>query len=118
MQQDWLCVRFYKPVQKEIRTWPIEVKKDLGSILTKLQKRQKVGWPDVDSVRSIGAGCAEIRLSNQDGIFRVFFVVETVFGILVFHSFRKKTQQTPGSEKLIARKRLNAFLQELKNEKK
>ena len=118
MQQDWICVRFYRPAQKEIRTWPTEVKKDLGSILTKLQKRQRVGWPDVDSVRTIGAGCAEIRISSQEGIYRCFFILETEFGILVFHSFKKKTQQTPESEKQIARKRLNTFLLELQSEKK
>ena len=34
----WLSVIFYEPARKEIFSWPIEIKKDLGSILTKLQK--------------------------------------------------------------------------------
>lgn len=40
---NWLSVIFYDPARKEILTWPIEIKKDLGSILTKLQKKENVG---------------------------------------------------------------------------
>lgn len=38
-----LNVIIYEPARKEILTWPLEIKKDLGSILTKLQKGEPVG---------------------------------------------------------------------------
>lgn len=113
----WLDVYIYEPARKELLKWPIAVKKDLGSILTKLQKLEPVGLPDIDSMRSVSPGCSEVRLKDSTGIYRAFFVIETEYGILLFHSFKKKTQKTPQKEIDTAKKRLKAFLEELENEK-
>ncbi len=109
-----LNVTIYEPARKEILTWPLEIKKDLGSILTKLQKGEPVGYPDVDSMRSVGPGCIEVRLKGADGIYRGFCVIKVESGILVFHSFKKKTQKTPLKEIETGKKRLKALLEELK----
>jgi phage-related protein len=109
-------VLIYDPARKEIVSWPFEIKKDLGSILTKLQKGDSVGYPDVDSMRSVAPACFEVRLKGSDGIYRIFCVIKTEFGILVFHSFKKKTQKTPLKEIETGRKRLAAFLKELESE--
>jgi phage-related protein len=114
--KNWLLVHIYDPARNEIVEWPIEVKKDLGSILTKLQKREKVGMPDVRTMPSIAKGCSEIRLKDASGIFRVFYVIESEEGILVFHAFKKKTEQTPQKEIETAQKRLKVFLKELEDE--
>ena len=45
-------VLMYKSARNEILSWPLEVKKDFGSVLTKLQKGESVGYPDVDSRKS------------------------------------------------------------------
>jgi phage-related protein len=113
---NWLLVQIYDPARDEIIDWPIEVRKDLGSVLTKLQKREKVGMPDVRAMPSIAKGCFEIRLKDASGIFRVFFVLVSETGVLVFHAFQKKTEQTPQKEIEVARRRLHVFLEELKNE--
>jgi hypothetical protein len=42
----WFNVIIYEPARKEILSWPMAIKKDLGSILTKLQKGSPVGAPD------------------------------------------------------------------------
>lgn len=110
-------VLLYDPARKEITSWPFEIKKDLGSILTKFQKGNSVGYPDVDSMRSVAQGCFEVRLKGADGIYRVFCLIKTEYGILVFHSFKKKTQKTPQKEIETGKKRLSAFLKELENEK-
>ena len=49
-------------------------------------------------MKSVAIGCFEIRLKGGDGIYRVFYVLKTEVGILVFHSFKKKTQKTPIKE--------------------
>lgn len=113
----WLDVIIYEPARKEILSWPLEVKKDLGSILTKLQKGDSVGFPDTDSMRSVANGCFEIRLKGSDGIYRAFYVIETEYGILLFHSFKKKTQKTPVQEIETGRRRLKNQLKELNDEK-
>lgn len=93
--KNWLNVIIYEPARKEILSWPLKIKKDLGSILTKLQKSESVGFPDTDSMRSVAVGCCEIRLKSADGIYRAFYIIKTEYGILLFHSFKKKTQKTP-----------------------
>lgn len=114
----WLTVIFYKPLQKEIKLWPSEVRKDLGSVITKLQKGQSVGEAETKIVKSLGPGCFEIRLKSMDGIYRVFYILQTDLGILIFHGFKKKTQKTPLNEIETGIRRKNLMLKELKNEKK
>jgi hypothetical protein len=42
----WIPVRFYDIVRDVIHGWPLEVKKELGSVLTRLQKGESTGMPD------------------------------------------------------------------------
>ncbi len=65
---------------------------------------------------TVGAGVFEIRLKDASGIFRVFYIIKVEYGILVFHSFKKKTQKTPVHEIASGQKRLREFLRELKDE--
>lgn len=96
--------------------WPLEAKKDLDSILTKLHKGAEVGFPYTDPFGTIAPGVFEIRVKEASGIFRTFYLVKRERGILVFHAFKKKTQKTPKQEIDTARKRLNQFLKDLENE--
>jgi phage-related protein len=91
----------------------MEVKKELGSVLTLLQKGERVGMPDIRAMPTVGKGVSEIRISTSSGAFRAFFVVWTQFGILVFHGFQKKSQATSKIEIETGKKRLRAFLEEL-----
>ena len=114
--KNWLQVFISDQARKEIRRWPMEVKKDLGAILSKIQKGEPVGYPDTEPMRTVAAGVFEIRLKDVSGIFRVFYLIKTEHGIVVFHSFKKKSQKTPLHEIETARLRLNAYLMELNNE--
>ena len=116
-KEKWLSVVFYEPARKEIISWPAEIKKDLGSILTKLQKGESVGAPDSKAMKTVATGCFEIRLKGPDGIYRAFYILKTELGILVFHGFKKKTQKTPIKEIEVGKVRLSALLKELGNEK-
>lgn len=111
-------VYLHEPARKEILSWPIEIKKDFGSILTKIQLDEKVGYPDLDSMKAVASGCFEIRLKGPDGVYRAFCMIKVEIGILVFHSFKKKSQKTPIKEIETGRRRLSAFLKELSLEKK
>ncbi len=116
VNKNWLQVFISDQARKEIHRWPIEVKKDLGAILTKIQKGESVGYPDTEPMRTVAVGVFEIRLKDISGIFRVFYLIKTEHGIVVFHSFKKKSQKTPLHEIETARLRLNAYLKELNNE--
>ncbi len=110
-------VYFHDSARKEIRGWSVDIKKELGTVLTRLRLGESVGMPDVRAMPSVAKGASEIRIKDASGIYRVFFVIQTDVGILVFHGFKKKTQQTPQVEIETGKKRLKAFLEELKNEK-
>jgi phage-related protein len=113
---NWLKVFIYDPARREIQRWPAEVKKDFGSILTQLQKGEAVGFPDTKPMANLAPGAFEIRLKEASGAYRAFFVVRSGTGIVVFHSFKKKSRKTPTQELETGRKRLNAFLKELEDE--
>lgn len=117
MHQDWLQVFISDQAGREIRSWPLEVKKDFGSILTKLQMGGAVGYPDTKPMSTVAKGVLEIRLKDASGIFRAFYLVKTELGIVVFHSFKKKSQKTPRHEIETGRLRLAAYLKELNDER-
>ncbi|MNL37861.1 hypothetical protein D3C87_1600340 [compost metagenome] len=102
--------------QKEIRSWPLEIKKDLGALLTKLQRGDFVSYPDSSPMKSVASGCFELRLRGAEGIYRVFYILKSEIGIVVFHAFQKKTQKTPLQEIETGKRRLKLFLQELLDE--
>jgi len=51
-----------------------------------------------------------VRVRGEDGVFRVFYYTASATGVLVFHTFAKKTQRTPLQEIELARKRLKELL--------
>ena len=116
VSKTWLQVFISDPARKEILRWPMDVKKDLGAILTKLQKGSPVGYPDTEPMNTVAAGVFEIRLKDSSGIFRAFYLIKTEHGIIVVHSFKKKSQKTAKHEIETARLRLNAYLAELSDE--
>lgn len=68
----------------------------LGKNLYRLQMGERVGT----------------ARQGADNIFRVFYYLASPKGVLVFHAFVKKTQQTPPLEIELARKRLKELLDE------
>ena len=59
---------------------------------------------------TVAPGVSELRIRGADGIFRVFYYTESRTGVLVFHAFVKKTEQTVPLEIELARKRLKELL--------
>ena len=93
-----------------------EIKKELGAVLTRLQKGESVGMPDIRPMPSVGSSVSEIRVSDRSGTYRTFHIIHTEHGILVFHAFNKKTQKTPDHEIEAGRQRLRAFLEDLESD--
>jgi phage-related protein len=65
---------------------------------------EQIGMPNSRPMPIVGPGVSELRLKNEDGIFRVFYYTASPQGVLVFHAFVKKTQRTPASEIELAKK--------------
>ena len=61
---------------------------------------------------TIGVGVAEIRLRDEAGIFRVFYVAKFVEAVYVLHCFQKKTQKTDPRDVELGRRRFKQLLEE------
>ncbi len=90
---EWIPVRFYGSARDVIHGWPLEVKKELGSVLTRLQKGDSIGMPDVRPMPDISPQVSEIRIPDRSGNCRALYAIRTKFGILLFHAFQKKEPQ-------------------------
>ena len=109
-------VRFFGPVREIIHGWAFDVRKELGALLTRLQRRESIGMPDIRPMPDIHPHASEIRIRWKDGRFRVLYVIQKEFGVVLFHAFDKKSAKTPENEKRTARIRLKVILDELLDE--
>jgi phage-related protein len=60
----------------------------------------------------VGQGVSELRGKAADAQFRAFCLVSDPRGILVFHEYVKKTQETPGTKIETVIRRLREMLDE------
>jgi phage-related protein len=96
--------------REAIRGFPRLVQSRLGQHLFLLQMGEQLEMPHSRPMGSVAAGVSEVRVRGEDGIYRAFYYTAHAEGIIVFHAFMKKTQQTPDSEIALGRKRLKEIL--------
>lgn len=101
------------PAAREaIRSFPQEVRRELGKAIFDLQRGEVLGMPLSRPMPSIASGAAELRIRDSTGIYRVFYYSASPRSILVFHAFAKKTRTTPKQELELGKKRLKELLHE------
>ena len=103
---------FHPAVRAAIRSFPEDVRQELGKAIYDLQKGAVLAMPLSRPMPSIEPGAAELRIRDKTGIYRTFYYSRSVRGILVFHAFVKKTQATPVREIDLGKKRLKELLHE------
>lgn len=103
---------FHPAAREVIRSFPEDMRRELGKAIYDLQKGEVLGMPLSRPMASIASGVAELRIRDSSGIYRVFYYANSPRGILVFHAFVKKTRTTPKQEKHLGKKRLQELLHE------
>ena len=98
-------VLFHKKAREAVKSFPDDVKYRIGKALFFLQGGETLPMPLSKPMPTVAKGVSELRVSGEDGIYRVFYYVKSERGILVFHAFMKKTQKTPLLEIELARAR-------------
>ncbi|WP_311028773.1 type II toxin-antitoxin system RelE/ParE family toxin [Mesorhizobium koreense] len=85
-------VEFLGDSLAEIRRFPEVARKEAGVQLHKIQ----LGFDPSDwkPMSSVGPGVREIRIRDEAGAFRVFYVANRGDALYVLHAFQKKTQRT------------------------
>jgi phage-related protein len=105
-------VVFHPKARAVVRRFPDEARARLGRELFRLQMGDMLQMPSSRPMPSVAAGVAELRVRDENGIYRAFYYTASARGILVFHAFIKKTQLTPPLEIELGRKRLKELLDE------
>lgn len=103
---------FHPKAREAIRTFPEEVRREIGKAIFDLQKGRTIGMPLSRPMSTVALGVEELRIRDRAGIYRTFYFTRSSRGILIFHAFVKKTQRTPLQEIDLGRRRLKEMLNE------
>jgi len=103
---------FHHAARKALWAFPEDVRRELGKAIFDLQKGHTLSFPLSRPMSSIGPGVEELRVKDQSGAHRVFYYARLRDRVLVFHAFKKKTQQTPQREIELGQKRLKEIIHE------
>jgi len=76
----------------DIREFPKEAMQEAGYQLDRVQSgMEPTNWKPINTV---GSGVIEIRIRDDSGAFRVFYVANRGDTVFVLHAFRKTTEKT------------------------
>ena len=76
----------------ELRAFPDAARREAGHQLDRVQRGLEPD--DWKSIPSVGPGVREVRMRDQAGAFRVFYIATRPEAVYVLHAFQKKTQAT------------------------
>ena len=95
--------------KKDVRSMPVNVKKEIGHALREIQKGRDPGNTKI--LRHLGeSGISEIVVDEREGEFRAVYTVEFKEYIAVLHAFHKKSKEGIATHK----KEIDLVLQRLK----
>ncbi|MGF6379508.1 phage-related protein [Paraburkholderia atlantica] len=96
-------IRWLGSSYRDLLAFPNEARRLAGFQLHKIQSG--LDPDDWKPIESIGAGTREIRIRDEDGIFRVMYVTKYAEALYVLHCFQKKTQKLGPRDRKIAETR-------------
>ena len=97
----------------DLKQFPEDARREAGYQLDKVQR----GFDPADwkPMKTVGAGVSEIRIKDDQGIYRVIYITKYANTVFVLHAFKKKSQKTAKKDLEIARKRLKVVIQEVQS---
>ena len=99
----------------EVKTPPFtkEARLEAGLLLRRLQKGKKIALPHSRPMQSIGARCHELRINDEDSIWRIMYRIDTD-AIIILEVFKKKSTKTPKRVLDVCKLRLKVYNRETK----
>ena len=95
----------------DLKQFPEDARREAGYQLDKVQRGlEPTDWKPM---KMVGAGVTEIRIKDDQGIYRVIYISKYANTVFVLHAFKKKSQKTAKKDLEIARKRLKVVIQEV-----
>jgi phage-related protein len=99
-------IRFHPKVIRELDDLDLGLRAHLAELLAMLSEGQNLGMPVSRPMPIVEHGAHELRIKDRTGAYRVFYFTKQAGAILVFHLFKKKTQESPQKEIETAKRRL------------
>lgn len=97
-------IRWEGRSQSEVRSWPDDVKQDIGAELQRLDNKEEP--LDSEPMGKSAPGISELRNEHFGVWYRLLYALQ--FGwVFVLHCFKKTTNQTSDHDLDLARKRLS-----------
>jgi phage-related protein len=96
---------------KNLRDFPRAAREDCGYQLHKVQTGGHAD--DFKPMPSVGKGVEEVRVRDEDGIYRVIYTARFEDSVYVLHAFQKKTEKTSLKDVELARDRFKMLLNEI-----
>lgn len=80
----------------EVKTPPFSTaaRIEAGVLLRRLQQGESLGLPHSRPMPSVGGRCHELRITDEDSIWRVIYRIDSD-AIVIGEVFRKRSQRTP-----------------------
>ena len=103
---------FHPKALQVIRSFPTDVRREIGKLIFDLQLGTKLTMPLSRSMPSVAAGVSELRIRDRTGAYRVFYSTKLADSIVIFHAYAKKAQKTPHPEIVLAQERLREMIDE------
>ena len=99
----------------EVKTPPFtkEARLESGLLLRRLQKGEKIALPHSRPMPSISARCHELRINDEDSIWRIIYRIDTD-AIVILEVFKKKSTKTPKRVLDVCKLRLKVYDRETK----
>jgi phage-related protein len=99
-------------LQGEIKTPPFSAQARLkaGFLLRVLQQGENLAMPDSRPMPSIGPNCHELRIVDQNMVWRIIYYL-AADAVVILEVFKKKSRATPKKVLDAARQRLRSYRQ-------
>ncbi len=92
----------------DLRDFPEDARTDCGYQLDKVQSGEQPD--DFKPMASIGKGVEEIRVKDENGIYRVIYAARFEEAVYVLHAFQKKTEKTSQKDIDLAKARFKDMM--------
>lgn len=94
----------------EVKTPPFSAaaRIEAGLLLRRLQRGDRVSMPHSRPMPSVGRGCHELRIVDEDATWRIMYFVDSD-AVLILDVFSKKTRATPKRVISICQGRLREY---------
>ncbi|MEF9899078.1 MAG: type II toxin-antitoxin system RelE/ParE family toxin [Pseudomonas sp.] len=90
-----------------LRSFPRDAMREAGHQLQAIQDGEDPD--DWKPMKTVGKGVREIRIKDEDGAFRVFYVASLPDAVYVLHAFRKTTEKTEKRDIELAKTRFKSL---------